>query len=271
MSGLTQHSDSGLMRRKPLRLLLTLFLILWLTHTLGYLVHEYAHSFTAWVLGYKANPVALNYGHLNVQNVLLLSDVDENVDYAPVFAAGKAHLAALIAIAGVLFGNGVFYLYSRWLYVFSTKRGSQLAGLFAFLFCLMNAGNFLSYVPVRTFATHADMSTVEKGLKVSPLWPAIVLGFPFALALWHLFARMLPDACKFLFPDRRLAQINLTALTSFMVFGFFGSAGMYGYGSVSHCISMVSFCLALPLALILCWPRRAKQVADAQVAAASSQ
>jgi hypothetical protein len=29
--------------------------LLWLAHALGYFVHEYAHSFTAWAFGYKAN------------------------------------------------------------------------------------------------------------------------------------------------------------------------------------------------------------------------
>ena len=59
---------------------LVFLLALWLAHSLGYLVHEYAHAFTAWTLGYKASPVALDYGHFTFKNVLLLSDVDENVD-----------------------------------------------------------------------------------------------------------------------------------------------------------------------------------------------
>jgi hypothetical protein len=38
---------------------LLLALLGWCAHTVGYLVHEYAHSFSAWTLGWKANPLAL--------------------------------------------------------------------------------------------------------------------------------------------------------------------------------------------------------------------
>ena len=125
------------------------FLLLWSAHAAGYLVHEYAHSFTAWALGYKANPLALNYGHLSVENVALLLDIDENVDYDPIFAAGKGYLASLIAVAGVLFGNGLCYLASRKLYSFAKDQARDRLALFSFLLCLMCVGNFLSYVPVR--------------------------------------------------------------------------------------------------------------------------
>lgn len=238
-------------------------LLLWSTHAVGYLVHEYAHSFTAWAVGYKANPLALNYGHLSVENILLLSDIDENVDYDPIFAAHKGYLASLIAVAGVLFGNGLCYLASRKLCSFAKKHARNTLALFCFLLCLMCVGNFLSYVPVRTFTTHADMFTAEKGLSISPWWIAIVLGLPFAIAIWHFFARLLPDACRFLFSGRILPQIVLTVLSCYAVFGFFGIAGMHRYGPVSHWISMVSLFVLLPVSLILCWPRRQSEVATA--------
>jgi hypothetical protein len=147
----------------------------WLAHALGYLTHEYAHSFTAWALGFKANPLALNYGHLTPQNVAFLLGIDENVEYGPIFAAGKGYLASLIAVSGVLFGNGVFYFVARGLYSFAKQQHRQVLGLFAFLFCLMNVGNFLCYVPVRTFTTHSDMATLEKGLHASPWWIVTLL------------------------------------------------------------------------------------------------
>ena len=73
-------------------------ILLWVAHVAGYLVHEYAHSFLAWAVGYKANPVALNYGHLSIENLVFLSGIDENVDYGPIFAAGKGYLASSIAV-----------------------------------------------------------------------------------------------------------------------------------------------------------------------------
>ena len=230
---------------------------------MGYLVHEYAHSFTAWAVEYKANPLALNYGHLNVGNLIFLSDIDENVDYDPIFAVRKGYLASLIAVAGVLFGNGFCYIASRKLYSIAKERKRNTLALFCFLLILMNAGNFLSYVPVRTFTTHADMFTVEKGLSISGWWVAIVLGLPFSIAIWHFFAKLLPDARRYLFPQRMIPQIVLTILSCYAMFDFFGLAGMNRYGAVSHWLSVVSLFVLFPVSLILCWPRRQQTDATA--------
>lgn len=229
---------------------------LWLAHALGYLVHEYEHSFVAWALRYKANPLALDYGHLSRENVIYLSDIDENVDYDPIFAAGRGSLAALIAVSGVLLGNGLFYLLSRCLYSTAKAQGRKQLALFVFLFCMMNVGNFISYVPNRTFTNHADMATVERGLNISPWWIAIVMGFPFCLAVWHFFARLLPDAMQFLFPYSNLGQIFLLVLSAYVIFKFFGESGFHRYGEISHWIAIVWVYLIFPLTVILCWPRR---------------
>ena len=172
--------------------------------------------------------------HLSVDNLVFLSDIDENVDYGPIFTAGKGYLASLIAVAGVLFGNGLCYLASRKLYSFAKGSERRTLALFCFLLCLMNVGNFISYVPVRTFTTHADMFTAERGLSISPWWIAVLLGVPFAIATWHFFARVLPDARRYLFPDQWISQIVLTVLSCFAIFDFFGAAGLHGYGTASH-------------------------------------
>ncbi|MGA9717812.1 MAG: hypothetical protein WBQ79_05985 [Acidobacteriaceae bacterium] len=242
--------------QKAFQSCLVFVVLLWLTHALGYLVHEYAHSFTAWALGYKTNPLALNYGHLSLTNVVTLSDIDENVDYDPIFASGHGPFAALIAVAGVLFGNGLSYLLSRRLYTAAKQRGRRTLALFMFLFCMMNAGNFISYVPVRTFTTHADMFTVQRGLSISPWWIAVVLGIPFCVAVWHFVTRLLPAAMLFFFPNAKLAQIVLLVLSAFMIFVFFGGAGLHHYGEVSHFISAFSVYALFPLSILLRWPRR---------------
>lgn len=235
--------------------LLFLFL-LWLAHAAGYLVHEYAHSFVAWAFRCKANPLALHYGGLSWDNVLYLSDIDENVDYAPIFQAGHGALAALIAVSGVLFGNGLFYLLSRRLYGVAKACGKRILTLFLFLFCMMNVGNFISYVPNRTFTTHADMATVERGLNISPWWIAIVLGIPFCVAVAHFFVKILPDAMQFFFPDSRLGQVFLLVLSAGVICEFFGRAGLDRYGNISHWIASVWVYALLPLTVVLCWPRR---------------
>lgn len=227
----------------------------WLAHAVAYLAHEYAHTFIAWVFRAKANPFALDYGHLSWQNIIYLSDIDENVDYDPIFAANRGWLAALIAVSGVLFGNGLGYLLSRRLYASAKAAGKRMLALFLFLFCMMNTGNFLSYVPNRTFTTHADMATVERGLNIGPWWIAIILGVPFCVAVVHFFVRILPDAMNFFFPGWRVAQILLLLFTAYVVFEFFGASGLYRYGEISHRIAAASVYVLFPLSILLCWPR----------------
>jgi len=235
-----------------------LFLVqLWLAHAIGYLIHEYAHSFTAWAFHYKANPLALDYGHLSVHNILLLDDIDENVDYDPIFAAGRGWIASLIAVAGVLIGNGIGYLLSRYGYNRARQTGNRTWTQFLYLLWLMNVGNFLAYVPNRTFATHADMATVERGLHASPWWIAIVLGIPFAIAIVHFLARILPDARRILM-DSYPASAALTVVTTFTTFGFYGSAGISNYGSTSHWLAVTCIFALFPLSTLVCWPAAPK-------------
>jgi hypothetical protein len=229
--------------------------MLWLTHAIGYLMHEYAHTFTAWLLHAKANPFALDYGHLTVNNILLQSDIDEDVDYAPIFAAGRNHVAALIAVAGVLIGNGLSYLISRGLLARARRNGAHASLLFAFLLCVMSVGNFLSYVPLRTFTTHADMATTTRGLDASPWVIALGLGIPFAVALLHFFEKILPTTGRTLFPGSYISQCVFVVLTTFLVFDFFGSAGMRNYGDVSHVLSVVCVYVLFPVVTLLYWPR----------------
>lgn len=246
-------SSSGRMWRK-----LTLcawLIVLWLlAHALAFFLHEFAHSFTAWIAGYKANPLALDYGRLSVPNVLFQSGIDENVSYGPIFASDKGWLAALIAAAGVL-SNGFFYAASRALYALARRHARPMPGLFAFLLCLMNVGNFFDYVPVRTFATHGDMTTVEKGLGISPWWVVVAAGIPCVVAMWHLMMRLLPDVREFVLAGERALQAVLVTVTSVTMFVFFGASGLDGYGAVSHWISEMSMTVLLVGTTIVCWPR----------------
>lgn len=257
---LKSYTSAMAQLRTGLFWLLLIPLLWWLAHALGYLVHEYAHSFCAWACGYKADPLALKYGHLTPGNIAFLLDIDENVEYGPMFAAGKGYLASLVAVAGVLFGNGLLYLAARGLYSHAKRRHNDVLVLFALMLCAMNVGNFWCYVPVRTFATHADMATLEKGLNASPWWIVTVLGIPFAIAIWHFFAKLLPDACGFLFPGKRAQPAVLLALSSFTVFVFpFGAVGIQGYGEASRWISTCSACGLFPLVVILGWPPKAER------------
>jgi hypothetical protein len=244
------------MRPKSALIWLLAIFQLWLAHAIGYMVHEYAHSFIAWFCHAKANPLALDYGRTNLENFLFLSDIDENVDYAPLFAEGRNHVAALIAVAGVLIGNGLSYLASSLLYKRASSQHQRRWAMFYFWIGVMSVGNFLSYVPVRTFASHADMFTVVRGLQVSPWVIALGLGLPFALAIWHFLARMLPQAASFLFGTEPVLQGVLILMTTYFIFVFFGGAGIKNYGNAGYWISACCEYLLFPIATILCLQAR---------------
>ena len=203
--------------------------------------------------GMMANALAIDYGTLSVANLLLLSEVDEGVKYVPIFAAGKGAVVALIAVACVLFGNGIYFV-SRAFYALARNRGRRMLGLFAFLLVLMNVGNCIDYVPVRTFTAHGDMANIEHGLNISPWWVLVALGIPFFAAVAHFFVRLLPDARGFLFPEQRAAQALLVVVCTVGMFVYYGGSGMHGYGATSHWISLASATVLFPVVLLLSFP-----------------
>jgi hypothetical protein len=221
---------------------------IWLADAIVFFAHEYAHSTTAWLMGWKANPLALTYGHLTISNLLLQFEIDENVNYAPIFDAGHGWQAGIIAAAGVVIGNGVVtYFLSRWAYALAERRGSRLWAIFFYWALVASVGNFICYVPVRTFSYREDMHTVASGFACSPWWILIVLGIPFCIALVQFFGRLEPLAVRWLLPESAARRNTMVFLTAFAIFGFYGAAGWSTSGVVSHWISVFSVCVLVPV------------------------
>jgi len=229
-------------------------IIVWLAHHAALLPHEYAHSFMAWALGYKSNPLVIHWGGRSIANLLLLIDINEQVDYAAMFARGDGLAAALVGFAGPGLANGALYLLSLWLLTRPAVRGNALLFALVFWFNFMNVGNFFDYVPIRTFAPTGDIAHIAQGLGISPWVPLVVLGIPTAIAMWFFFARTLPMALG------RMASSSfqrglIVTLSVVIMFGYFGLVGIEGYGRVSHILSLLSLCL-IPVMLVVCWPTR---------------
>lgn len=226
---------------------------LWLAHHIALLAHEYAHSFVAFALGYKSNPLVIHWGVKSATDLILLLGINEQVDYAPMFKQGAGWAAALVGFAGAGLGNGGLYLWSLYLLGRSGIRARPLLLLFVFWFSFMNVGNFYDYVPIRTFASHGDMAHIAQGLGVSPWLVLVILGIPTAIAMWFLFARTLPDMLGRLASGfRRCFVVQLSVI---VMFGYFGLVGIEGYGTIAHWLSLASLC-AIPVMTILCWPTR---------------
>src|ERR1700760_4047081 len=163
---------------------------LWAAHACVFFAHEYAHSFTAWALGWKDNPLALDYAHPSLVVVLLQLGINQNVDEAPIFASGHGAHAAIIAAAGAVLGNALLsYPLSRLGYARAKRRHARGWAMFAYWVCVASVGNMIDYVPIRTFTLDGDMGSVQRGLACSPWAVMIVLGIPTAITLLYFFAR----------------------------------------------------------------------------------
>lgn len=228
---------------------------LWLAHYAAVLPHEYAHSFMAYALGYKSDPLVIHFGGLGILNLISLINIDEHVDYAAMFARGDGLAAALVGFAGPGLANGSLYLLSLFLLRRPVVRGSALLFMLVFWFNFANVGNFYDYVPIRTFATRGDIAHITQGLGVSAWVALVVLGIPTAIAMWFFFTRTLPRALGRIAPDSSSRQRFVVKLSIILMFGYFGLAGFVGYGEPSRTLSLASVCL-IPVMLILCQPTR---------------
>jgi hypothetical protein len=244
----TVSSSREVARSWPVFILLTA-VQLWLAHAIAFFAHEYSHSTTAWLLGWKANPLALHYSHPSIAVILAQYGIDENVDYTPIFASGHHNQAGIIAAAGMILGNALItYALSRWLYKKAKQHGSQLIATFAYWLTVASLGNLIDYVPVRTFAFDDDMHTVATGFQVSPWIILLVFGIPFLIMFVHFFRKIESQSLHWLFPKSPAQRIIVMLLTAFVIFAFYGSAGWVEYsGPVSTHISMVSVCVVFPL------------------------
>lgn len=229
---------------------------MWAAHAIAFFLHEYAHSFTAWALGWKQNPLALNYAHPTLTVFLVQLGISQNVDEAAIFASGHGVQAAAISAAGAVLGNAILsYSLSRWLYSKARRRGARAWALAAYWLTVTSIGNFIDYVPVRTFIVGTDldqdMYAVERGFHWSPWTLLALFGVPTALAVFYFFSRIQPKSMAWLFPASRSQRAFTVALTALFLFGFYGAAGWTGAGQISHRISVFSVCVVAPLVAVL--------------------
>lgn len=239
---------------------LTLLVILapiffWLTHYLAVFPHEYAHTLTASLFGFKQHFWQLDYGGTSFWNLTFLIHIDENVNYAAMYAAKKDWLVALTAFAGPGIGNGLTYLVSLCLLAHKSVQSRPWIYYFCFWWQINSVGNFLDYVPSRTFASHGDMANLANGLHISPWWIMIILGYLVVAVIWHFYTRTLPDAYKKLHLTNKTAQAFLLIVTTYVLFYLYGTVGLNHYGEISHFLSLLSIWIAFPI-IVFCWPWR---------------
>lgn len=243
---------------KPFKLILITPVFILLSHYLAVFPHEYAHSFFAWFLGYKNNPLALSYGGTSWANLLLLSNIDENVSYQII----HGYHMALIAFAGPGIANGLLFIVSYFLLKNDKIKQKPYLFYFLFWFNLMNLGNFYDYVPIRTFSFHDDIANIVMGLNISPWWIFIIVGYLVMFLIWQFYTETLISTYVNLKINTTLSQASLMIICTCILFGFFGgiigvftsSDPMY-YGAIKYFLSITSF-IMIPGIILAAWPTR---------------
>lgn len=236
--------------------LVTPFFIL-LAHYLVVFLHEYAHSFMAWLLGYKNNPLALNYGGTSLGNILLLLDIDQNVDNEVIYSLGYPSHVALIASAG-LSVNWAFAIFSFWLLTKRKIKDNRYAFYFILFFNLMNLGNLYAYIPIRTFSIHGSMNDIldiEKSLNISPWFIYIAFIYLVASLIGYFFTKTLISAYVVLQLRSMIFQAGLMILCVCILFGYFGMPGLFNGGQIPYFLSVTSL-LSIPGIIFVMWPGR---------------
>jgi len=158
-----------------IRVVATTWLLVILTHYAAVLPHEFGHSLMAWILGWKANPLAIHWGAPTVFNILTLIEIDEAVDYDNAFAAGARQAVTAIALAGPIFANATLFAVSRWLWARKCTTLGVVAAQALFWFIFMNLVNLYVYIPIRTFSPTGDVAHFVQATDISP-WAIYVIG-----------------------------------------------------------------------------------------------
>ena len=225
-----------------------------LTHHLSMLPHEYFHSFMGWLLGFKENPFLLDYGHLSLSNIFFLHDFDENINYFSLYLMGHRNLIALVAFAGPGLANGILFFVALYLLRNASIQKNNLFYFFIYWFYLMNLGNFLDYIPVRTFTTHGDVGNFSFGLNISPWVSYIIFGYLVFFACLHFFRVILIEAYYYLEFQSIFSKCILIIISTAILL-LFTTPGLTGYGNISNFLSLNFFVMA-PGILYFCWPSR---------------
>lgn len=232
--------------------ILLLTVQIWLAHALAFFPHEYAHSIVAWLLGWKASPFDLHFPPRTAVFWLIQLGVDQNVDEAPIYAAGQGWAVALIAAAGMVIGNALITLpLSRLAYRWARRHGRRGWASLAYWVTVASIGNLWAYVPIRTFTSGSDMGSVQHGFGWSP-WTIIALfGIPTAIILIWFVSRTMPASLRWLFPGSLAQRLAAAILTMIALFGFYGMAGLLRGGPISFRLSIVSTTILLPVTALL--------------------
>lgn len=230
--------------------------IMWLTHYLAVIPHEFSHSIVAWIVGTKPVPGDLTWGGASLWNIMLLAHVDENVAYGDAIAAGRDWQVAVAAAAGPVVGNGVPYLIVRTFLFRSGRLCSRPVWLYVvFWYLFFCAANLYDYVPTRVFADDGDVTHFVEGAHVGRWWIYAIGTCAVLWVLVDLYRSVLPrvlDLCGF--ADLRVARALVLVAGTAVLFGYFAIPALEETDPVSQFLGRTSL-LLIPVVLVATWRR----------------
>jgi hypothetical protein len=155
------------------------------------IAHEFAHSGSAWLLGYTETPFTVVWG-----NPITIMGWDEGVPYDRLFAKPGNPAEALIGGIPLLM-HSVLLAISLYVLTRPGTRVRPVAFFGFYLFAVMNLAELVAYIIMRPFISNGDTGRFNEGLNISP-WPLFLTGTAFILfALWLLACRAGPEIDRY--------------------------------------------------------------------------
>ncbi|MBT2794767.1 hypothetical protein [Paraburkholderia strydomiana] len=217
--------------------------------------HEYAHSITAWLFGYKLNPFEIDYGSFDWKNVLFVDGIDEHVNYFLIYLFGARFAIGTIALAGP-FATLLLYLVSLRL-VRSTETRSR--PYFFYLLLWVNATNLselISYVVLRSITKHGDLGHIEFAWGVSQ-WLVFTVGCVLlSVATWKFFSRTIVGLHLIAGEDQMPVKCFFTIVFAVYLFAYPAARVLLENNDLFSVGMSVLFCVLTPVVVIVCWPGR---------------
>ncbi|WP_207835988.1 hypothetical protein [Williamsia soli] len=229
--------------------------IMIVTHYLTVIPHEYSHSFMAWIVGIKSNPLLIDWGGTGAWNLFLLAHIDENVDYTQALAAGDHWQVALAAFAGPGIGNGLGYVVARLMIKRRPIVSRPWVALWLFWYLFFCVANLYDYVPLRVFADDGDVTHFVLGWQIDRWWIYTIVGY---LVLWivvDFYRSVLPSSLQAIgFESFTLARAAMLVAVTLWLFGYFALPALMEEDSVSLFMGRTSLAL-IPVVVVAAWNR----------------
>lgn len=213
-------------------------------------MHEFSHSFAAYFLGAKENPLDIIWGR-----GIFGTHCDENVDYQALFNAGKGSTAAAIAFAGP-FSNILLFFITAGLLSLKSVRARKWIYHTIFWVSGITFIMIFEYVFTRSFMTGDDFGNIEHGLGLSSyaiFIPGTILGL---IGLWYILTFLVPAHYRIVTPGDTSKQYITIMVLSFAFFLLYIGVRILAYPSVPEWWTGCVGIAALFILPVLASPKR---------------